>query len=493
MPENEPTTLIPRADFASAIKAKYPVYQDIEDEALITAITDRHPVYRNLVVGPTKTGLFDRMIKGGAPAVGRMSDLLFDHPLAGSEEEEPVDQPVDRTPFSSFEVPRDLPSANISPVPSNVQAGPGTLPSQLEPGQDIGGEAITQFANTVKRVQAESDLARLEAFPIVKDIVLNDDRGRLESLVPEQRKKVFDTEKQRFVNPPRTRTDDFSTALVRGNLNMKLDTEAYSISVTKDGAGFNDVLKAVEKMELLEKNDPTRTGGFVRKGIVATGEMIPGVVKGSVAGFGTGVAAAGGTAAVGQAVPLPEELITVPGAYRVGKTVGAAQFWFRQGAGSMYTTMRRAGMDHDTASIVSQAAGVPYAAIEFSQVGKMVPGLKRGLNKAATTVVRRSVKEMTKRYGARWATEVGEEVLQEFVQILAFDVAGALENELKGKNFERLPFRDQMIRMYDTAKQSAIPMMLLLAPRSAAEARAAIAQRRSEEDALKRVEHKQRF
>ena len=218
--------------------------------------------------------------------------------------------------------------------------------------------------------------------------------------------------------------------------------------------------------------NPIEGGNWMSDAIYTVSGMIPAMGKGLIEGKGTGATAALGVAALGQAGPqvaIPEEVITVPGAFAVGSTVGSMNYWYKQGAGSLYADLKDEGLDDGIAAPVAHIAGAMYGAIEFAQVDKLFPGAKDTAKQIIVKSVKQRFAEMARAYGVNWVTEVGEEVLQEVIMVTAQDVA----TEIAGKTNQTIGAMAEkaMTSGWTTAKKSAIPMLLLLSPSAAVESK----------------------
>lgn len=219
-------------------------------------------------------------------------------------------------------------------------------------------------------------------------------------------------------------------------------------------------------------NERAKGGGVFSEGFLSAVQMVPAMLQGTVAGVESGgkfALATGGAAAVaGQLGPqaaAPEEIVTVPGAalagYQVGQVYGAGKYWYQQGVGSFYHTLRKEGIPHNVASGVSQMLGVPYAAIEFSQVTKLVPGLKDVTSKVVGDSLRVSLARLAKLKGREYVEQIGQEELQELVALaaerLGETIAGVEPSPDKIPAWERL---------WNTAKQTALAVPFLMGPKA---------------------------
>jgi hypothetical protein len=257
----------------------------------------------------------------------------------------------------------------------------------------------------------------------------------------------------------------------RGNEAAKIDTDMYSAMMSNDPNKYNEVSQRKQILQAKQTNDPIKSKNLGTKTVTTVAGMAPAMLTGNVQGkvLGAGLGAAALIAGqLGPQVGLPEELVTVPTAYKAGEMLGGMQYWYRQGAGSMYGVMRDEGIDHDTSKWLGSAAGVPYAAIEFSQVDKIVPGLNKLAKQEIASLTKRSVASMVQKYGKNWASEVGEEGMQEFITGMTTEMGKWMDEKVEG-----IPVAEALWKVSKQSVQtmidSALPMLLMTAPNVIAE------------------------
>ncbi len=236
-----------------------------------------------------------------------------------------------------------------------------------------------------------------------------------------------------------------------------------------------EALRIYRKIELNQMLHPIE-GSFLAELFYSGLEVLPGMARGYWSAIpkaftGMAVGASMGLAA-GQIPPLTISIIedlplTAVGAVMGGKAglmTGAAMFWYKQGAYSMFAAMEAKGYNEELSMHVAGVAAVPYAIVEFLQVSQLTPGLRRGALQVSQKSILRVLGEATKRYGATWTEEVFEEIVQEIIQVVAEDIAGFLSDELhlpEGlSNF--LLKRGQ--RVWETTKAAGKAMALLPIP-----------------------------
>jgi len=237
----------------------------------------------------------------------------------------------------------------------------------------------------------------------------------------------------------RTFFDNVAESYNRGIKDAEIDHLMFEAMVgIKDYDRVKDIKESFNERK---KVDPIEAqnwlSGVLHDTAKMVGPMVEGMAQGAVAGTGGSLAG--------------------PGGFAAGFKLGAAQYWYRQGAGSVYATLKEEGVDEEIAQWTSAIAGIPYAAIEFSQL-KILGDFGKTIIKGTATKI---AKELAKKYGSTWAKEVTEEILQEGVQIAAEETGKALSNQLKGTEIDQTKFTDVVNRLWQTAKQSAGPLAVI--------------------------------
>lgn len=247
---------------------------------------------------------------------------------------------------------------------------------------------------------------------------------------------------------------------------------------------YEDVKAGLDPAE-----DALKGKAWFSEGLLGAVQMVPAMVDGMVAGVDMGVksaAALGGAAAVaGQAGPqalAPEEILTVPGAaaagWSAGQNAGTALYWYKQGAGSLYHELRKEGVPHGPAGTVAAAFGVPYAAIELSQVAKLIPGMKQSAAHLVAGGIKRRLAALAKEKGVEYVEQIGQETGQELLQIGAEALA-----EWAGGVEAPQDKQGAWERVRSTISQTAASIPFLMGPKLALDARSAargvVAERRT--------------
>lgn len=227
------------------------------------------------------------------------------------------------------------------------------------------------------------------------------------------------------------------------------------------------------KGQLDPSTRPLKGGNWLSEGVLTASQMLPAMVDGIISGNKLGLqgAMAGGTAAaiagqVGPQVVTPEEIVTVPAAaalgYTAGTAAGSAEYWYKQGAGSMYHELRKEGIPHNVASTVAVGFGAPYAAIELAQVSKLVPGVKQTAAQAVAGGIKSRLTALAKEKGVEYVKQIGQETAQELLSIsgekLAEWSAGVTPPKDKASAWDRIA---------NTIQQTATSIPFLMAPKGA--------------------------
>lgn len=225
------------------------------------------------------------------------------------------------------------------------------------------------------------------------------------------------------------------------------------------------------KDQLDPATKPLKGDNWFSEGVLTAAQMLPAMVDGIVAGNKLGLqgAMAGGTTALvaGQLGPqalAPEEVVTVPAAaalgYTAGTAAGSSEYWYKQGAGSMYHELRKEGVPHNVASTVAAGFGAPYAAIELAQVSKLVPGVSQSAAHAVAGGIKARLAALAKEKGVEYVEQIGQETAQELLSItgekLAEWSAGVTPPKDKASAWDRIA---------STIQQTATSIPFLMAPK----------------------------
>ncbi|MEA2036119.1 MAG: phage tail tip lysozyme [Nanoarchaeota archaeon] len=278
----------------------------------------------------------------------------------------------------------------------------------------------------------------------------------------------------------------------RGQMASTIDQTKY---LYKTGQLRQEEVKAlVDKQEEILKADPIQGKNVISNALYSVSGMLPAMIEGTAEGLATGGMA--GLTALSGGITAPAALPM----FAAGNVVGSMSYWYRQGSGDIYYELKKEKMrvpcgaeidgiggtdgicyDYMPDSIaqpVSDIAGSMYAAIEFSQVDKLIPGSKNASKKLLAESLKKTIKRFAVKYGVNWVNEVGEEGLQEIVLATAEEVAthlaqglhlpqkgegvGEYASRLIDKNKE--VFKKVMLQGWEVSKESMLPMAMLMLP-----------------------------
>lgn len=143
-----------------------------------------------------------------------------------------------------------------------------------------------------------------------------------------------------------------------------------------------------------------------------------------------GTAAAGAAAVAGQAGPqiaLPEEIVTVPGAFFAGIAAGSATANFEIEAGLAYNEMIENGISQKTARKIALGVGAGNAALEAVQLDDLAKSFKILDTQDATKPVAKKLLSYLKDRGMNVASETAQEVAQEAVTITGANLGSKID------------------------------------------------------------------
>jgi hypothetical protein len=211
---------------------------------------------------------------------------------------------------------------------------------------------------------------------------------------------------------------------------------------------------------------------FWEKAITGVAQILPqqwtGSLKPRLKGAVTGAVGAG---VAGTALPIPEEILTVPGGAAWGfKWLGGAEsarLWWKQSMAEIYMDMRDDGLSHDEAKLASQIGAVPYAGIELLQFTQFLPKNMRGT--PVEVLWREAIKDGTtailKRGGIEYlknvAKESGEEGVQEAIKDVTSNIAKSFQNRARDAGYETKGM-GEILQRGISATIEAVPAMTLL-------------------------------
>ena len=156
---------------------------------------------------------------------------------------------------------------------------------------------------------------------------------------------------------------------------------------------------------------------------------------------------------------VPEEIVTVPGAFVAGMTAGNAKTNMEIEGGLAYLEMLENGVSEETARAIATGVGVVNAGLEALQLDELVKAY-RVLDKigADNTLLKIVFKELTRR-GVDVATESAQENAQELVTIGGVQLGSRLDTGKWAYTADEVGER-----LWDTTKNSLLTFALTNAP-----------------------------
>lgn len=226
---------------------------------------------------------------------------------------------------------------------------------------------------------------------------------------------------------PKLKPESFGKAFRRGATDIDIDLlnarEAFNLGDVPDDKNIK-----AEYSAMIQASEPKNAAFFNVVNDVS--RMLPGMIGG------------GASSAV-----LP--------------VAGGLAFWYAQGVGLTYRMMKSEGIDPKIAKPLSIIAGAPYAAIEYSQVGKIVDPAKKAFNDKLVGTAREIMAKLAREYGENWVENVTQEGLQNAVQTGSVEIGRALDEQA-----EKVPALTALMRtgkaFVDGIVQSGAPMGVLL-------------------------------
>ena len=248
-----------------------------------------------------------------------------------------------------------------------------------------------------------------------------------------------------------------------GSIKRGYDNAVYGRELYKDMTGQeNQADEYAQKMAGDEYN--FEAGGFLSRALSGGMELLGQQVRQWTDPLSVGLAgtAATGAAIAGQAGPqvlVPEEVITVPGAFLAGLQVGSTKANFEIEAGHAYKEMLDNGISEETASKIATGVGIGNAALEFVQLDELAKSFKILDKIGADDSIIGAVKRELTRRGVNIAKETAQEVAQEGVTIAGTQIGSKIDTGKWAYNSG-----DVLGRLGDTAASSALSFGALNVP-----------------------------
>ncbi|KKN66029.1 hypothetical protein LCGC14_0475070 [marine sediment metagenome] len=299
-------------------------------------------------------------------------------------------------------------------------------------------------------------------------------------------------------------------AYSRGKDSVLADIAVYDSAATGIG-NEEEALRIRNDLQYVDRVDPISSsflGDVIYGNTRVMGQWFqsgPKAVVGGAVGAVVGGAVGAGAAVVagqlGPQVATPEELVTVPAAIRFGAKkgfqwgmrAGAGHFMYKQGTGAMYANMLDQGVPKEKALKIAGIAGIPYALVEVLQMSQFIKLGDVASKKALQEITKRTTTNIMKRLGIGYmkklGTQVGEEVIQDVIEISAEDIAQVYSGY--GIEVDATYLKQRVHRLLITAKESAKAMALLPLPGTAfnLSVEMAVTQNLMQEDSIDSMKH----
>jgi hypothetical protein len=205
-----------------------------------------------------------------------------------------------------------------------------------------------------------------------------------------------------------------------------------------------DTIPGISQLREEAYREVDTTGlGWVGESMVATSQILPGLLHGAKQGMAGALAGGGAAAAAGQLGPqvaLPEEVVSVPAAATAGGIAGAAKGTYEMEAGLAYDEIVRQlramnlPVDYAVAGRYASSIGIANALIEIAPL-KVIARLP-GLRKVTGSVQSQAVARLLKRPGVLRALTGG--LVSAAEQIGTESAAEGLQAAVTGAGRERV-------------------------------------------------------
>ena len=237
-------------------------------------------------------------------------------------------------------------------------------------------------------------------------------------------------------------------SFIRGYANSKLGVE-------NEKAMRGAPNKAAEYKKYLEQDkyqfEPKNWLGKAVSGAIGqAGQMVEGIPEAAAYG-GTmaGMVAIAGNA--GPQAAIPEEFISVPGAFGTGYAIGSGMHAYKVEAGLAYDEMIDNGISPNTAAGIAAGVGGVNAALEAVQLDDLIKSFNILSKSTGTKGAAKQLGEYILKRGGHIASETAQEVAQEGVTIAGTQAANRMEKGEWAYNADEV--KD---RLKDTAASSAL-------------------------------------
>jgi hypothetical protein len=274
----------------------------------------------------------------------------------------------------------------------------------------------------------------------------------------------------------------------------KVDTLINYWTARRELLGFDPNI-ANEQIRMLEEQraqfEPFEAEGFLENVLTKTAKQIPQQILAAEKGLERaplGMVIGGGAALIlGQVPPftaLPEEFVTYPllgGGAMQGFVVGRAESMFYQEFGGAFREFTKIKdeqgnpLDTNVARVMALGVGGVNAFLEFASFKAVVetfPGGEKIFSKINSKLIKEVVKNPTllvkfrdiaKRAGTAWTTEIAVEILQEISNVIFGEIGKKLQEETRDPEFADFDwegFKERIVAIASETAYSAFGFIL---------------------------------
>lgn len=278
-------------------------------------------------------------------------------------------------------------------------------------------------------------------------------------------KQRLEAAKQGPPRPPKSTLEKVVLKTKRSVRGSELDAMSWmSYSGVPGYPSWEEMNEIYDEYEERIKNDPVYADNWLEYVLLSASGLSGSMYAGTKAGLPYAAAGMAGAAAVGAVTPvIPDEFVTVPLSGAGGLAVGTTAFWQQQGSGMMLRNLIKRGVDPNTAYGLASVGGLFYGLIERAQVSKFIPkSVQKKANNAVTKTLANWIGENSRKYGADYITQIGQEEAQLAIQLITEELAVALEGDIPHRQIE-----DMAAEAWETFKQTAAGLFPLQGTRVA--------------------------
>jgi len=324
---------------------------------------------------------------------------------------------------------------------------------ELQRRQDVATELQKATENLPDPEEGQAGIRNTYVYSRVLDIPLSEAyqlRGEIAKEVTGDESTAQKSFWEKLTGAVKKGAKSGHAGLRAGLIQEKMYEEAFLLSLDALDGKWNQERynKIMDMQQQIHALAPSEDTAFLNQVIWDVGQILPGMLGGMREGavYGLGTAAVAGL--TGTVVPGVGTATAAGGGFLFGFGAGMASHSFRQMRGQSWLALSQMRdtdgepIPQSIVQLVSFGAGALNAAIEVGQMGtliKTVPGIRKAMTKSVGNAFDKIVRDGTLRskilqrigeYGKYWSIEVGEELLQEIVDIVSEHVSMDLATAL---------------------------------------------------------------